>query len=73
VRGWGRSPREAWQRRVAAWLHQQVELAESTQAGLAAGADEAADSGPVPAALAEFRESIAVLLRTLPEAAASGG
>ena len=72
ARGRGRSPRDAWQRRVTAWLRHQVELAESTQAGLAAGADEPADSGPVPAALAEFRESIAALLQALPEADAPG-
>ncbi|HEV8017007.1 MAG TPA: TetR family transcriptional regulator C-terminal domain-containing protein [Steroidobacteraceae bacterium] len=70
AQGRGRSPRDAWQRRVGAWLRQQVELAESTQAGLIAGADEAAESGPLPAALAEFRESIAALLRALPEAGA---
>jgi TetR/AcrR family transcriptional regulator, transcriptional repressor of bet genes len=66
----GRSPREGWQRRVGAWLRQQVELAESTQSGLAAAADEAAESGPVPPALAEFRESIAALLDALPGAQA---
>ena len=44
------------------WVAQQVELAESTQAGLASAGNEAAESGPVSAALAEFRGSIAVLL-----------
>jgi hypothetical protein len=44
------------------WFTQQVELAESTQAGLAAAGDSMAESGPVSAALAEFRGSIAVLL-----------
>lgn len=62
----GRGPRDAWQRRVGAWLRQQVELAESTQAGLASAADEATESGPVPPSLAEFRESIAALLQALP-------
>lgn len=45
-----------------AWFTQQVELAESTQAGLAAAGDGMAEVGPVSAALAEFRGSIAVLL-----------
>jgi len=44
------------------WLSQQIELAESTQTGLAAGGDDPAESGPVSAALAEFRGSIAMLL-----------
>jgi len=63
--GRGRSPRDAWQRRAGVWLRQQIELAESTQAGLAAGAVE---TGPVPAPLAEFRESIAALMQALPQA-----
>jgi TetR/AcrR family transcriptional regulator, transcriptional repressor of bet genes len=62
----GRAARDAWQRRRGAWLRQQIELAESTQAGLAGAADEAAESGPVPPSLAEFRESIAALLQALP-------
>ena len=65
AKGRGRGPRDAWQRRVGAWLRQQVELAESTQAGLASAADEATESGPVPPSLAEFRESIAALLQAL--------
>jgi AcrR family transcriptional regulator/nitrite reductase/ring-hydroxylating ferredoxin subunit len=44
------------------WIAQQIELAESTQTGLAAAGDDFAESGPVSAALAEFRGSIAVLL-----------
>jgi TetR/AcrR family transcriptional repressor of bet genes len=44
------------------WFTQQVELAESTQAGLAAAGDGMDEVGPVSAALAEFRGSIAVLL-----------
>jgi hypothetical protein len=47
---------------IDTWFTQQVELAESTQTGLAAGADGQAEAGPVSAALAEFRGSIAVLL-----------
>jgi len=49
-------------RRLEAWIAQQIELAESTQTGLAAAGDDFAESGPVSAALAEFRGSIAVLL-----------
>lgn len=44
------------------WIAQQIELAESTQTGLAASGDDITESGPVSAALAEFRGSIAVLL-----------
>ena len=44
------------------WFTQQIELAESTQTGLAASGDDIAATGPVSAALAEFRGSIAVLL-----------
>jgi TetR/AcrR family transcriptional regulator, transcriptional repressor of bet genes len=44
------------------WLAQQVELAESTQTGLASAGNDSAENGPVNAALAEFRGSIAVLL-----------
>ncbi|MBV8497114.1 MAG: TetR family transcriptional regulator C-terminal domain-containing protein [Gammaproteobacteria bacterium] len=63
----GRSPRDAGQRRAGAWLRQQIELAESTQAGLSAAGEEPADTGPVSATLAEFREAIAALLGELPE------
>jgi len=45
-----------------AWLQQDIEVAESTQAGLAAGAGEADESGPVSPALAQFRRSVATLL-----------
>jgi TetR/AcrR family transcriptional regulator, transcriptional repressor of bet genes len=45
-----------------AWLQQDIEVAESTQAGLAAGAAEADESGPVSPALAQFRRSVAILL-----------
>jgi len=44
------------------WIAQQIELAESTQTGLAASGGEMMENGPVSAALAEFRGSIAVLL-----------
>jgi TetR/AcrR family transcriptional repressor of bet genes len=45
-----------------AWLQQDIEVAESTQAGLAAGIDEADSTGPMSAQLIEFRRSIAALL-----------
>jgi TetR/AcrR family transcriptional regulator, transcriptional repressor of bet genes len=44
------------------WVAQQIELAESTQTGLAAAGEDMVENGPVSAALAEFRGSIAVLL-----------
>ena len=62
--------REVWQRRVGAWLKQQIELAESTQAGLSGGSDEGPDGGPVTPALAQFREVIARLLEAQPRAGA---
>jgi TetR/AcrR family transcriptional regulator, transcriptional repressor of bet genes len=49
-------------RRLETWIAQQIELAESTQTGLAASGEDFAENGPVSAALAEFRGSIAVLL-----------
>jgi AcrR family transcriptional regulator len=49
-------------RRLDTWIAQQVDLAESTQTGLAVAGDDFAENGPVSAALAEFRGSIAVLL-----------
>jgi hypothetical protein len=48
--------------RLDIWIAQQIELAESTQTGLAAAGDDFAENGLVSAALAEFRGSIAVLL-----------
>ena len=57
--------------RLDAWIAQQIELAESTQTGLAAASDDFAESGPVSAALAEFRGSIAVLLPHLGAESAS--
>jgi TetR/AcrR family transcriptional regulator, transcriptional repressor of bet genes len=50
------------ERRLDTWIAQQIELAESTQTGLAAAGEDFAENGPVSAALAEFRGSIAVLL-----------
>jgi TetR/AcrR family transcriptional repressor of bet genes len=47
-------------------LTAQVALAESTQAGLMAGADGAPEAGPVPPALAEFRARVAAVLHALP-------
>ncbi len=45
------------------WLEQDIEVAESMQAGLAAGMDAAAQSGgPVSGQLEEFRAGIAILL-----------
>jgi hypothetical protein len=49
-------------RRLDTWVGQQIELAESTQTGLAAAGEDITENGPVSAALAEFRGSIAVLL-----------
>jgi TetR/AcrR family transcriptional regulator, transcriptional repressor of bet genes len=64
--------RNSWQRRMNGWLKQQVELAESTQAGLAGADAEGDESGPVSAALLDFRATIAALLHALPPDAASG-
>lgn len=55
--------RDQWLRRAGTWLRAQIELAESTQSGLAGAADDSADEEPAPAALAEFREAIVQLLR----------
>jgi TetR/AcrR family transcriptional repressor of bet genes len=61
----GRAARAAWQRRVGTWLRQQSELAESTQAGLAAAVEEPADSGPLAPLLAQFRATIGALLHAM--------
>jgi hypothetical protein len=45
-----------------AWLQQDIEVAESTQAALAAGIDEADTTGPWPPELIEFRRAITALL-----------
>jgi TetR/AcrR family transcriptional repressor of bet genes len=64
-RSGARGAREGGKREMDAWLGAQVALAESTQSGfLGAGAD-AADTGPVTPALAQFRDSITPLLQTL--------
>ncbi len=44
------------------WLVQDIEVAESTQSGLAVGLEEAGSAGPVSAELQEFRDSIRALL-----------
>ena len=53
------------------WIAQQIVLAESTQTGLATVGDDSAETGPVSAALAEFRGSIALLLPHLGDSATS--
>jgi phenylpropionate dioxygenase-like ring-hydroxylating dioxygenase large terminal subunit len=58
--------------RFPAWLQQDIEVAESTQRGLAAGASEPEDAGPVSAQLTEFRRTVAALLPGL-EASRRGG
>ena len=68
IRRFDFAARSAWRRRSSAWLRQQIELAESTQAGLAGAVEESAEAGPVAPALTQFRESIAALLHTLPAA-----
>jgi hypothetical protein len=55
--------RDADSRRLLdTWVAQQIELAQSTQTGLAAVGDEVTGTGPVNAALAGFRGSIVALL-----------
>ena len=63
----GSKPRQ----KLDTWIAQQIELAESTQTGLAAAGDDLTENGPVSAALAEFRGSIAVLLPHLGAGAGS--
>jgi TetR/AcrR family transcriptional regulator, transcriptional repressor of bet genes len=58
--------------RPPAWLQQDIEVAESTQAGLEAGAGEADEAGPVSPALARFRHAVAALLAELPGSGRSG-
>ena len=45
-----------------AWLEQDIEVAQSMQAGLAAGIDTMESGGPVSPQLEEFRAGIAILL-----------
>ena len=48
---------------MPAWLEQDIEVAESMQAGLAAGMDSATENaGPVSEQLEEFRAGIVLLL-----------
>ena len=61
--------RSAWPRRASSWLRQQIELAESTQAGLAGSAGEPAEGGPVAEPLARFRAAIVAVLQALPSRA----
>ena len=65
-RAHNRGAREAWKREIDAWLSSQVQLAESTQSGFLGSAGEAADTGPVTLALAQFRDAITPLLQALP-------
>jgi len=60
--------RDGSRRIGGAWLKEQVALAESTQAGLIA-ADDQSESGPVTAALAEFRARVAAVLHALQDPA----
>jgi TetR/AcrR family transcriptional repressor of bet genes len=62
-----RSRRARTQRQAAAWLSEQIALAESTQAGLEGGSAGASEGGPMTAALARFRAQVAVLLPELPQ------
>jgi hypothetical protein len=62
----GGAPRDPWLRRVGGWLKQQIEVAESTQAGLSAAPEDTHESGPLVPVLARFREAIAALLEALP-------
>jgi TetR/AcrR family transcriptional regulator, transcriptional repressor of bet genes len=58
--------------RPPAWLQQDIEVAESTQAGLEAGAGEADEAGAVSPALARFRHGVAALLAGLQGGRRSG-
>jgi TetR/AcrR family transcriptional regulator, transcriptional repressor of bet genes len=66
--GRGAAARDSRQRRAGAWLKGQVELAESTQAGLAGAGEEGPEGEPAGPQLSEFREAIARLLRVPPAA-----
>jgi nitrite reductase/ring-hydroxylating ferredoxin subunit len=68
-RGSAAAPRargERVQRRAAAWLKEQIALAESTQAGLEGATDAITESGPVAPELAQFRAQVSALLQALP-------
>jgi AcrR family transcriptional regulator len=58
----GKARKPAKPTRSPAWLQQDIEVAESTQAGVAAGIDTADSAAPVPKQLVEFRRRIAALL-----------
>jgi AcrR family transcriptional regulator len=49
-------------KQALAWLQQDIEVAQSTQSGLAAGIDDADATGPLSPQLAEFRRSITAIL-----------
>ncbi len=66
----GRAARAAWQRRVGAWLRQQIELAESTQAGSPPPPRSPPTAARVAPPLAQFRATVGALLRAV-EAAGS--
>ena len=53
-------------RRPAAWLREQIALAESTQAGLQGTTDTVVDAGPIAPALAQFRAQVTALGHALP-------
>jgi TetR/AcrR family transcriptional repressor of bet genes len=60
-----RAPRDGWQRQADTWLAEQISRAESTQAALVGAPEEAAETGPLPPALAQFRARIGALLQGL--------
>jgi TetR/AcrR family transcriptional repressor of bet genes len=60
-----RGARDVWRREFDGWLSEQVALAESTQSGLIGAAADPGDTGPVSAALAQFRDAITPLLHAL--------
>jgi len=60
-----RGARDVWRREFDGWLSEQVALAESTQSGLIGAATDPGDTGPVSAALAQFRDAITPLLHAL--------
>jgi len=60
-----RGARASQTRLPPAWVQQDIEVAESTQSGLEAGAGESDEAGPVSPALAQFRRTVAGLLIAL--------